>query len=75
MLGLPSVVARKTLYTHRSHGLGMGYFPVLHPTRVLDTLHRNPYLHTMSTRSQHPLSPYNTFKAAIALLNPSPEAQ
>ena len=75
VLGLPSVVARKTLYTHRSHGLDMGYFPVLHPTRVLDTLHRNPYLHTMSTRSQHPLSPYNTFKAAIALLNPSPEAQ
>ena len=75
VLGLPSVVARKTLYTHKSHGLGMGYFPVLHPTRVLDTLHRNPFLHTMSTRSQHPLSPYNTFMAAVTLLNPNPEAR
>ena len=75
VLGLPSVVARKTLYTHKSHGLGMGYFPVLHPTRVLDTLHRNPFLHTMSTRSEHPLSPYNTFMAAVTLLNPNPEAQ
>ena len=38
VLGLPSLVAKKTLYTHRSHGLGMGYFPVLHLTRVLDTV-------------------------------------
>ena len=75
VLGLPSVVAKKTLYTPRSHGLGMGYFAVLHPTRVLDTLHRNLCLHTMSTRSEHPLSPYNTFMAAVTLLNPNPEAQ
>ena len=38
VLGLPSLVAKKRLYTHRSHGLAMGYFPVLHPTRVLDTV-------------------------------------
>ena len=40
--GLPSLVARKTLYTHRSRGLGLRSFKVLYPTRVLDSLHKNP---------------------------------
>ena len=73
--GLPSLVGKKTLYIHRSHGLGMGYFPVLHPTRALDMLHRDPLLHTMSTRFGHPLSPYNTFFAGVAFVNPNPEGQ
>ena len=45
--GLPSLVAQKTRYTHRSRGLGMRSFRVLYPTRVLDSLHRNPLLATI----------------------------
>ena len=37
--GLPPLVARKTLHTHRRHGLGLAHFPTMHPTRVLDSLH------------------------------------
>ena len=75
VLGLPSLVAKKTLYTHRSHGLGMGYFHVLHQTRVLDTPQRNPHLRTMSTRPQHPLSPYNVFLSALSLRYPDTGTQ
>ena len=75
VLGLPSLVAKKTLYPHRSHGFGMGYFPVLHPTRVLDTVQRNPHLRTMSTRPQHPLSPYNVFLSALWLLGQDTETR
>ena len=32
--GLPSLVAKKTLYTHRTRGLGLGSLAVLYPTRV-----------------------------------------
>ena len=75
VLGLPSLVAKKKLYTHRSHGLGMGFFPVLHPTRVLNTVQRNPHLRTMSTRPEHPLSPYNVFVSALSLLGPDTETR
>ena len=47
--GLPSLVAQKTLYTHRSRGLGMRSLRVLYPTRVLDSLHRSPLLASMRT--------------------------
>ena len=73
VLGLPSLVARKTLYTHRSRGLGLGYFPVLHPTRILDSLHRSQRLLTLSTSPHTILSPYHAFITAISLLNPDPE--
>ena len=73
VLGLPSLVAKKTLYTHRSRGLGLGYFPVLHPTRVLESLHRNQPLMTLSTSPHTTLSPYHAFVAAVSLLNPDPK--
>ena len=53
MIGLPSLIVRKSLYTHRSGELRLGYFPVLHPNRVLDSLHRSNHLHLFSVRSQH----------------------
>ena len=53
VLGLPLRSARKTRYTHRSHGLGLGHFPTLQPTTVLDALERNLDLHTFSTLT-HP---------------------
>ena len=73
VMGLPSLVAKKTLYTHRSRGLGLGYFPILHPTRVLDSLHRNQRLHTLSTSPHTTVSPYHAFIAAVSLLNPDPD--
>ena len=47
--GLPSLVAQKILYSHRSRGLGMQSFRVLYPCRVLDSLHRKPLLASMRT--------------------------
>ena len=73
VMGLPSLVAKKTLYTHRSRGLGLGYFPVLHPTRVLDSLHCNQRLQTLSTSPRNTLSPYHAFVTAVSLLNPDLE--
>ena len=73
VMGLPSLVAKKTLYTHRSRGLGLGYFPILHPTRVLDSLHRNQRLHTLSTSPHTTVSPYHAFITAVSLLNPDPD--
>ena len=72
ILGLPLVVAIKTLYTHRSHGLGPGHFPALHPTRALDTLHRNPQIHSFSTASCSTLSPYGLFLDAVSKFGPAP---
>ena len=46
---LPPLVTKKTLHTHRRHGLGLSYFPVLHPTRVLNALHRNSGLPEFAT--------------------------
>ena len=73
VMGLLSVVAKRTLYTHCSRGLGLGYFPVLHPTRVLDSLQRNQRLLTLSTSTRTTLSPYHAFVTAIFLLNPDTE--
>ena len=73
VMGLPSLVAKKTLYTHRSRRLGLGYFPILHPTRVLDSLHRNQRLHTLSTSPHTTVSPYHAFITAVSLLNPDPD--
>ena len=64
------VVAKKTLYTHRSRGLGMGYFPVLHPTRVLDLLHRKQFLHAFSLRPCCSMTPYSMFCSALTVLGP-----
>ena len=72
-MGLPSLVAKKTLYTHRSRGLGLGYFPVLHPTGVLDSLPRNPRLQTLSTSPRNTLSPYHAFVTVVSLLSPDSE--
>ena len=67
--GLPPLVTKKTLYTHRRHGLGLSYFPVLHPTRVLDALHRNTGLPEFSTPPpSFPLSPYALFLSAVGQL-------
>ena len=72
VLGLPLVVATKTLYTHRSHGLGLGHLPTLQPTRVLDTLQRNPHIHSFSTASCSTLSPYGLFLDAVSKFGPAP---
>ena len=37
--GLPPLFAKKALYTHCRHGLGLSHVPTLHPIRVLDSLH------------------------------------
>ena len=67
--GVPPLVTKKTLYTHRRHGLGLSYFPVLHPTRVLDALHRNTGLPEFSiSPPSFPLSPYNFFMSAASQL-------
>ena len=71
-MGLPTLIATKTSYTHRSKGLGMGYFPVLHPTRLLDSLHRNPSLQAFCVRPRLPLAPFSLFQSAVALLGPAP---
>ena len=68
--GLPSLLAKKTLYTHHTHGLGLRYFAVVQPTRILDSLHTNPHLFHLSTQSIFPLSPWRLFATAIALLGP-----
>ena len=70
VVGLPMVVAKKTLYTHRSRGLGMGYFPVLHPTRVLDLLHRNQFLHAFSLHPRCSMTPYSMFCSALTVMGP-----
>ena len=72
VVGLPTLIATKTLYTHRSKGLGMGYFPVLHPTRLLDSLHRNPYLQEFPVHPRLPITPFVLFQSALALLGPAP---
>ena len=73
VMGLPSLVAKKTLYKHRSRALGLEYFPVLHATRILDSLHRNQRLPTLSTSPHSTLSPYHAFITAVSLLNPDPD--
>ena len=70
VLGLPTLVAKKTLYTHCSHGLGLGFFPVLHPTRVLDVLHCNQHIQNFTTTAHGPLSPYTLFKSSVSMLGP-----
>ena len=72
VMGLPTLIATKTLYTHRSKGMGMGYIPVLHPTRLLDSLHRNPYLQEFSVHPRLPITPFMLFQSALALLGPAP---
>ena len=66
VMGLPLTIAQKTLYSHRSHGLGLGYFPVLHPTRAVDVLHRNNHLSTLSTTPRLSMSPYNFFMSSVS---------
>ena len=72
--GLPSLVAQKTLYTHKSRGLGMRSFRVLYPTRVFDSLHRNPLLASMRTTGHPPMSPRALFLNALSLLGPIPSS-
>ena len=68
--GLLSLVAKKTLYTHRSRGLGLGCLQILYPTRVLDSLHRNPLLDTLRVSSPSHISPRALFGRALSLLRP-----
>ena len=70
--GLPSLVAKKILYTHRSCGLGLRCLAVLYPTRILDTLHRNPLLSDMRTSGRTRFAPRFLFLNALSLLDPSP---
>ena len=72
--GLPSLVAKKTLYTHRSRGLGLGCLLVLYPTRVLDSLHRNPLLASLRVSSDASISPRVLFTRALSLLGPPPSS-
>ena len=72
VLGLPLVVVTKTLYTHRSHVLGLARFPTLHPARALDTLHRNPHIHPFSTMSCGTPSPYGLVLEAVSKSGPAP---
>ena len=64
------VVAKKTLYTHRSRGLGMGYLLVLHPTRVLDLLHRNKFLQAFSLHPRCSRTPYSMCCSALTVMGP-----
>ena len=73
--GLPSLVAKKTLYTHRTRGLGLGSLAVLYPTRVLDSLHRNPLLGDMRVAADTIFSPRTLFTSALSLLGPPPLIQ
>ena len=66
VMGLPLTIAQKTLNSHRSHDLGLGYFPVLHPTRILDVLHRNNHLSKLSTTLRLSMSPYNLFMSSLS---------
>ena len=71
VMGLPLIIAKKTLYSHRSHGVGLGYFPVLHPTRVLDVLHRNQQTPSLSTSARATMLPYTFFGSALSKLGPT----
>ena len=68
--GLLSPVAKKTLYTHRSRGRGLGCLLVLYPTRVLNSLHRNPLLAKLRVSSPASISPRVLFTRALSLLEP-----
>ena len=68
--GIPSLVAKKALYTHRSHGLGLRSLAVLQPTRVLDSLHRNPQLSSLRTHTKRPMFSYSMYTRALELLGP-----
>ena len=72
--GLPSLVAQKTLYIHRSRGLGMRSLCVLYPTRILDSLHGKPLLASMRTIGPSPMSPRASFLNALSLLGPIPSS-
>jgi hypothetical protein len=48
----------------------MGYFPVLHPTRVLDLLHRNQFLHAFSLHPRCSMTPYSMFCSALTVMGP-----
>ena len=72
ILGLPLVVATKTLNTHCSHGPGLGHSPPLNATRILDKLHRNPHIHSSSTTSCGTLLPYGLFLDAVSKFSPAP---
>ena len=70
--GLPSLVGKKTLYTHRSRQFGLGCLQILYPTRVLDSLHRNPLLDSLRVSSPSHISPRALFGRALSLLGPPP---
>ena len=72
--GLPSLVAKKTLYTHRSRGLGLGCLLILYPTRVLDPVHRNPLLDKLRVSSPSGISPRVLFIRVLSLLGPPPSS-
>ena len=68
--GLLWLVAKKTLYTHRSRGLGLRCLQILYPTCVLDSLHRKPLLGTLRVSSPSQISPRALFGRALSLLGP-----
>ena len=72
--GLPSLVAKKTLYTHRTLGLGLGSLAVLYPTCVLDSLHRNLLFGDMQVAADTILSPRTLFTSALSPLGPPPSS-
>ena len=74
MSGLPSLVAKKTLYTHRSWGLVLGCLQIVYPTRVLDSLHRNPLLDTLRVSSPLHISQCALFGPALSLFGPTPSS-
>ena len=52
----------------------MQSFRVLYPTRVLDSLHRNPLLASMRTTGHPTMSPRALFLNALSLLGPIPSS-
>ena len=66
--GLPPLVAKRTLYTHRRHGLGLSHVPTLHPTRVPDSLHRNFRLQGFDKSARRPFTHYGMLLSATATL-------
>ena len=70
--GLPPLVAKETLYTHRKHGFVLSHVPTLHLTQELDFLPRNSRLHDFDTSVRRSFTPYGMFLSAIATLgNPT----
>ena len=70
--GLPSLVAKKTQYTHYCRGGGLGCLLFVYPTRVLDSLDRNPLLAKLRVSFSARISVRVLCTRTLCLLRPTP---